>query len=316
MRITDITVIVPLYNKGGSIVSCLKSIREQTYQSYDVIIVDDGSADGSAEFVKNFIAENEDDRFHYLYQENAGVSVARNKGIYYAKSQYVAFLDADDEWDKNFLEEMHSLINSYPCASMYSAFHRIKDHEGNLFSPIIKVPKNYRGCISDYSKVAVSSPLVNSSKVVVRKVDLLEIGCFPEKAVLTEDLFVWFKLSLLNGLCFLNKPLVTINQFPDLSRGARENRTPYIIDYYKLNFGEYCSLSSSQKSYLFSVYLKHLLGSLANANYLEAFKRYLAGLSVFTFKAYPIVILFVLPLPFFGFARRLRRRILSDLNER
>ena len=99
-----ISIIIPIYNAEKYLNECLKSIQQQTFSDFEVLMVDDGSKDSSAEICTTF--ERDDSRFHYVHQENAGVSVARNTGLARAKGEWISFVDADDTVDENFLQEM------------------------------------------------------------------------------------------------------------------------------------------------------------------------------------------------------------------
>lgn len=96
-----ISVIIPIYNACKYLEECLTSIKNQTYQDYEVICVDDGSTDESGNICKTFA--NQDCRIKYLYQNNAGVSAARNLGLENANGNYVCFVDADDYIHNEFL---------------------------------------------------------------------------------------------------------------------------------------------------------------------------------------------------------------------
>jgi len=97
-----ISVIIPIYNSGKDLERLLKSLKNQSFSDYEVIMIDDGSCDNSAEICENFLQE--DNRFKYFYQDNGGVSVARNNGMKKAKGEFITFLDADDEIDSNYLD--------------------------------------------------------------------------------------------------------------------------------------------------------------------------------------------------------------------
>ena len=116
------SVIIPLYNKEDYIKNTLKSVFNQSFQDFEVIIVDDGSTDKSLQIVKQFI----DDRLKVYIQKNQGVSVARNFGIEKAKSEYIALLDADDLWYENHLFELKKLIEIFPDAGLFCTNHEIK----------------------------------------------------------------------------------------------------------------------------------------------------------------------------------------------
>lgn len=95
-----ISIVIPLYNKEKQIAHTLQSVFAQTFQDFEIVIVDDGSTDNSVMEVKKF----DDPRVLLIQQSNAGVSAARNRGIEEANGELIAFLDADDEWMPEFLQ--------------------------------------------------------------------------------------------------------------------------------------------------------------------------------------------------------------------
>ncbi len=99
-----------MYNKDKHISRCIKSILNQTYQKFEVIVVNDGSTDQSLKVVEGF----EDTRIRIINQKNQGVSSARNAGILNSKYDNIAFLDADDFWEEKFLDNINFLIEKYP----------------------------------------------------------------------------------------------------------------------------------------------------------------------------------------------------------
>lgn len=99
-----ISIIIPIYNAEKWLNECLQSISQQSHEDFEVLMVDDGSKDGSADICKEYAKK--DSRFHYLYQNNAGVSVARNTGLSNARGEWISFVDSDDMIDKHFLREM------------------------------------------------------------------------------------------------------------------------------------------------------------------------------------------------------------------
>lgn len=119
MAIPDISVIIPLYNKGKYIVRALDSVFAQTYQDFEVIVVDDGSTDNGLEIVQQY----RDSRLRLIRQANAGPGAARNRGLKASKAPFVAFLDADDEWLPEFLEVSVSSLKSQPFCSVSVASH-------------------------------------------------------------------------------------------------------------------------------------------------------------------------------------------------
>ena len=97
-----ISIIIPIYNAEKELERMLQSIQNQSVTEYEVIMIDDGSRDKTAEICKKFARH--DARFQYYHQENKGVSIARNYGLWKSQGEYIAFVDADDEIDRNYLE--------------------------------------------------------------------------------------------------------------------------------------------------------------------------------------------------------------------
>lgn len=302
-----ISVVIPLYNKQDLIKKCLVSVANQTYLPDEIIVVNDGSTDCSLEIVTSFSKQHYNLPIKIINKINQGVSSSRNYGISSAVNPFVALLDADDEWDEDYLSFMVQLIKDFPDASMYSSNHRIKDSDGNVFSPYTPLKKSYQGYINNYFNISIKTPLVNSSKVVLRKSVFLGEGGFPEEAVLSEDLYLWFKIASSHKVAHTNRILVTVNQFFDNSRMARSFKNPYFITYYSRNKKLFDSLTHDQKSYIFSVYFKHVIGSLKDGCLKEACYRWSSGKKLFGFRSYFITPVFLIPMRIFSLARKLKR---------
>ncbi|MGB6187041.1 MAG: glycosyltransferase family A protein, partial [Aeromonas molluscorum] len=110
------SVVIPLYNKQDFISKCIESVLTQSFPSFEVIVIDDGSLDNSEKIVK----EIKDDRVRYFHQKNSGVSAARNKGIEEASGEYIAFLDADDWYEDDFLTVVYKSIQEHPDADAFT----------------------------------------------------------------------------------------------------------------------------------------------------------------------------------------------------
>jgi len=105
-----ISIIVPIYNAEKYLKRCLEDIKNQTYQDFEAILIDDGSTDGSVNICEEFV--NQDKRFRYIHQENAGPDIARKKGTKSAGGAYVTYVDADDRVADNMLEVMYDALNT------------------------------------------------------------------------------------------------------------------------------------------------------------------------------------------------------------
>lgn len=196
----EFAIVIPLYNKGKYIKSTLESVFAQTYPNYEIIIVNDGSTDDSL----NYLAEFNDPRLHIYSKENGGVSSARNYGIEKATKEYIAFLDADDLWHKDYLNEICRLIKKYPSCGMFSTGWYYKRNE------LLK--ENNSGLTGDtivenYFKHSLRYAVVWTSATVIKRDILLSVGSFPLGMVSGQDLYTWVKVASVCKLAYSDKKM-------------------------------------------------------------------------------------------------------------
>lgn len=207
------SVIIPLYNKAPYIAKAIQSVLSQTIADYELIVVDDGSSDNSAEIASKAIEGR--DNCQLIRQENAGVSMARNNGVAASHGDYLCFLDADDWWDPHFLEEMAELIAEFPNAGIYGTNYTIVNetkHKTRV-SPVgvdSDFEKGYINYCQVYAKT-LSMPLTSISVAIPRPV-FDEMKGFPKGITLGEDFLLWIHIALKHRAVFLNKPLAFYNQ--------------------------------------------------------------------------------------------------------
>lgn len=222
-----ISIIIPLYNKEDSIATALRGVLAQSYQDFEVVVVDDGSTDGGAAVVEQF----DDPRIRLIRQANGGVSAARNRGIAEARGEHVAFLDADDEWMPEFLEEIAALIAAYP-ESKARATNYIFNSNG-VKSPTLlrKIPfTEERGVMTNYFEVAsCSHPPVCSICVCIDRDLLQEIGGFPVGIKSGEDLLTWARIAVRTQWAYSMKPLAQYN-VEGYAVSERPRRVPAEVD--------------------------------------------------------------------------------------
>ena len=201
-----ISVVIPLYNKEKQIAYTLQSVFEQTFQDFEIVVVDDGSTDNSVEEVEKF----DDSRIRLIHQTNAGVSAARNRGIEEARGELIAFLDADDEWMPEYLATQSGLYQKYPECNVYACNYEFRDSEGKVTSTIIrKLPfEGEDGILSNYFEVAsCSHPPLWTSAVVIKKSAIQAIGGFPLGIKSGEDLLTWARLAVNEKFAYSRKVL-------------------------------------------------------------------------------------------------------------
>lgn len=223
------TIIVPLYNKAPYVRKALQSVCNQTYADWECLIIDDGSTDGSADVVRDYIralnGENGENggmvNMHVLSQQNAGVAAARNRGVKDSKGEYVSFLDADDWWESNFLEEVDKLIAEYPDAGIYCTNYIY--YKPGKTHVALNLPRGYMNYPQAYLQ-SVAMPVTSITTCMPRKV-FDEMGGFPVGIKLGEDFMLWAKTAVHYKIAFCEKPLAYYNN--DIPASLRATRNLY-----------------------------------------------------------------------------------------
>ncbi|GAA4303404.1 glycosyltransferase family 2 protein [Nibribacter koreensis] len=200
----EISVVIPLYNKGPYVGATLQSVLDQTFGNYEVVVVDDGSTDDGLQTVKLFT----DARIKVVSQANQGVSSARNHGVRQAQAPFIAFLDADDLWQPTYLQEMLGFIQQYPNCGLYIAAHKVAE-KNKVQDPDKGLPN---GLVPDYFKAELDHKITRLSSTVVPRAVCEKVGCFPMGMVSGEDTYFCGKVAIAHPVAFLNKPLVIYNQ--------------------------------------------------------------------------------------------------------
>lgn len=193
--VPEATVVIPLFDKGAWITRAISSVLRQSERDFVVIVVDDGSGDDGPERV----AALADARIRLIRRIHAGASAARNAGIRSAQSPFVAFLDADDEWEPDHLESLLRLHKKHPDAGICTTAYRFVRRDGAPQTPTyFGFPgAPWEGILPDYFRAAaMGKPPVCSSAAGIPMNILLETGLFREDIELGEDLDLWGRVAL------------------------------------------------------------------------------------------------------------------------
>lgn len=199
-----ISVVIPLYNKESQIAETLRSVLQQSFQDFEIVVVNDGATDGSVAAAESV----QDDRIRIIHQENAGVSAARNRGIEEARYGLIAFLDADDRWKSDYLQTQYELTQKYPACSVFACNYEFVRADGSVHPTIIrKLPfDGENGILSNYFEVAsCSHPPICSISIMVRKEAIQSIGGFPTGIKSGEDLLTWARLACEHKIVYSRK---------------------------------------------------------------------------------------------------------------
>lgn len=201
----QICVVIPLYNKADHVLACIETIIYQTCKPGEIIVVDDGSTDDSADRV----IKHYNNQVTLIQQENRGVSAARNAGIDSTERKFVAFLDADDQWDSHYIEEICHLIEEFPQCDVFATAYQLI-YPGYIEKPNYPgVEKHSRCQLENYFASSLGEwSVLTSSSTVVRRTALLNVGKYSEDIPYAEDTDLWYRLALKYKIAFSNNALV------------------------------------------------------------------------------------------------------------
>lgn len=209
-----VSVVIPVYNSEKSILSCLQSVVEQEFSDWEIIAINDGSSDESAQLIEEFIASHPNRKIHLYTQENQGVSMARNAGMQKASGEFIAFLDSDDIWDRDKLTRQMNEFGKNPEIDLLGAnrdgivhgrYFWLTFERMNKISPKMLMFKNY---------------LMTSSVVFKREV-LKSVEPFKKGMSHAEDLEFFFRICKQYNCYLLNESVVySIDNKPEFGHSG------------------------------------------------------------------------------------------------
>lgn len=213
-----VSIIIPVYNSSKYIEETIKSINEQTYTNYEAIFIDDFSVDNSVQIIEEYKKINPKFKLIKL-KRHIGVSKARNIGIRKAKGRYLTFLDSDDIWIKNKLEEQIKYIQKYNVEFIYSSFRYIND-KGTKVSKKIKVkPKlDYKKALLD-TRILTTTAMIDLSKIPKRYCYMPDI--------MNEDVAVWWRILKKGYFAYAQDKVLAYYRKSKNSRSSRKTITVF-----------------------------------------------------------------------------------------
>lgn len=196
------SVVIPLYNKEKYIAQTLETVLKQSFDDFEIVIINDGSNDKSEQIVQQF----SDTRIKYFSTENHGAAAARNLGIEKSQSSYIAFLDADDLWLPNHLEELKNLIEKFPNAGMYCNRYQLIFENGSKYQPtFFGIADDYEGVIENYFAASLHYAIASSISIAVPKSVFAEVGNFKKYISSGQDTDMWIRIALHSTIIIGNK---------------------------------------------------------------------------------------------------------------
>jgi len=200
MKIEDykISIVIPTFNRIGSLPRALDSALNQTYQPSEIIVVDNGSSDGTTKLLRERYPS-----IRLLIEKKLGVSATRNKGIRHSKFQWIALLDSDDAWDKTKLEKQKNALASSQDQFRLVHTDEIWIRNGNKFNQM----KKHQKFGGDIFNNCLSLCCISPSSVLINKNIFKEVGYFDESLPVCEDYDLWLKICSQEKILFINQKL-------------------------------------------------------------------------------------------------------------
>ena len=188
------SVIIPLYNKECEIEGTIRSVLSQTRLPDEIVVVDDGSTDRSAGIVQRIGSP----LIRLVAQPNAGECAARNRAIAEARGEYLALIDADDEWEPGFLAEIEAMIGEFPGCGLYCTGFSVVSHDG-LF-PARGLDR--RGVVGNFFRDSAHRYIAIPSASCIPREVIDTVGGFPEGMKMAGDLYMWIKIARRYRVCY------------------------------------------------------------------------------------------------------------------
>jgi glycosyltransferase involved in cell wall biosynthesis len=211
-ELPKVSVVIPVYNRATAVQNAIRSVLAQTVQDFEIIVVDDGSADATPATVKAI----SDCRITLIrHDRNRGSSAARNTGVAACSAPYIAFLDSDDEWSRTALEKQLAVFerSNGNLGLVYIGAERIQPDGG-----IVRDIPQYR---DDLDQILLTTNVVGGSSVAMVRRDVLRvIGPFDETLKYTEDLDLWLRIAERFKIGHVPEALVRIAQQTDHGRNS------------------------------------------------------------------------------------------------
>ncbi|MCL6296544.1 glycosyltransferase family 2 protein [Jejuia spongiicola] len=187
------SIIIPLYNKEKYIQKTLKTVINQTFNDFEIIIINDGSTDNSINEVKKI----DDSRIKVFNQQNQGLSWARNNGIEKSVGRYIALIDADDFWLPHHLNQLFHLIKQYPKAGLYSTGYTLQKSKHIVHrAKFNNLPENFKGIVPNFFKCSLQNCIAWVGSICIPKNVFNDIGNFDPEIFSEQDTDLYIRIAL------------------------------------------------------------------------------------------------------------------------
>ncbi len=216
----QLSVIIPTYNRAALLGMTIESVLKQTFSDYEIIVVDDGSTDCTEDAISQFLKERPTlgKRVRYFFQRNQGKSVALNRGLSEAKGEWIAFLDSDDLWLPNKIEEQFRALQTYGPESQAcftnARYINNPDFQGTVFEHAGRRYPAATGVLKEPIEFIANPFGIFMQTILLHSKTMAKVGEFDPAFWTGQDEDFVFRLSLHAELCYVNMPLVLIDRTP------------------------------------------------------------------------------------------------------
>lgn len=201
-----VSVVIPTYNREKIITKALDSVFSQTYQDFEIVVLDDGSTDTTRETIKKY-----GEKVKYFYQENKGIAGARNSGMKKCSGDYIAFLDSDDYWKPEKLEQQIGLFQNHPEYGMVASQCASIQADGSYRE------KNRPGKSGWILRDLFNKNFIRTSSAIITRACMDTVGFFDESLREGEEYDYWLRIAAAFPIGFINASLAV---YVDNPRGA------------------------------------------------------------------------------------------------
>lgn len=246
-----ISIIVPVYNVENYLERALNSIGSQTYANIEIILVNDGSTDGSEKICLKFA--NEDARIKYVYQENMGLSAARNAGILLSTGKYITFIDSDDYINANFINELYHTLKTSSADISVCEYTKVYEKLVNMNYDEVGIVKTYKGKSKYLNMYNDKSDITIVAWNKLYKREIFDKIRYPVGKINEDQYIIYEVLSKAEKVAYTSVPYYYYYQRSNSIMGTYNLKRLHILDAYSKRMEEH-KTNGEKRLYSFALY--------------------------------------------------------------
>ena len=245
-----VSIVIPVFNKEAYLAETITSVLQQTYSSFELLLINDGSTDASLNIMQSF----EDARMRIIDQKNNGLSKTRNHGVAEAQYELIALLDADDLWLPNHLKHLVELSENFPEAQLFATGYQELFNSGKTVKPKLNTTHKQPYILTDFFTESLYQPLVIPSTLAFTKMSFNLLGGFNEATTYSEDvdfliranlqfkmaydpkITCYYRTGIAGQISSLNKSDLQVPKFGQLLRAYPNHHTLHVYIHTKRYF--------------------------------------------------------------------------------